>query len=89
MQIDTQAANTAGGAAVLPLMGNHQRQETHGSTNRCTYLLIAAAAASCAAAVHTYRYVLSTALGLFNKKLVGKKHGMFGNGAFPGALRRC
>jgi hypothetical protein len=30
------------------------------------------------------RYCLSTALGLFNKKVVGKKYGVFGKGAFPG-----
>jgi hypothetical protein len=30
------------------------------------------------------RYFLSTLLGMFNKKLVGKKHGIFGNGGFPG-----
>jgi hypothetical protein len=28
--------------------------------------------------------VLSTALGLFNKKVVGKNYGVFGKGAFPG-----
>jgi hypothetical protein len=32
------------------------------------------------------RYFLSTLLGMFNKKLVGKKHGIFGNGGFPGQL---
>lgn len=30
------------------------------------------------------RYFLSTALGLFNKKVVGKNYGVFGKGAFPG-----
>lgn len=30
------------------------------------------------------RYFLSTALGLFNKKVVGKKYGVLGKGAFPG-----
>ncbi|WIA14322.1 hypothetical protein OEZ85_002852 [Tetradesmus obliquus] len=31
-------------------------------------------------------YFLSTLLGMFNKKLVGKKHGIFGNGGFPAPL---
>ena len=32
----------------------------------------------------TNRYVLSTTLSLYNKQLVGKGHGLFGYGAFPG-----
>jgi hypothetical protein len=44
---------------------------------------------SAVVAEHTFllrlcRYVLSTALGLFNKKVVGKNYGVFGKGAFPG-----
>lgn len=35
--------------------------------------------------VSVCRYFLSTALGLFNKKVVGKNYGVFGKGAFPGA----
>jgi hypothetical protein len=35
--------------------------------------------------VCVHRYFLSTALGLFNKKVVGKNYGVFGKGAFPGA----
>lgn len=35
--------------------------------------------------VYVCRYFLSTALGLFNKKVVGKNYGVFGKGAFPGA----
>lgn len=34
--------------------------------------------------VDSHRYILSTALGLFNKKIVGKNYGIFGKGAFPG-----
>ncbi len=30
------------------------------------------------------RYVFSTGLSLYNKQLVGKEHGIFGKGAFPG-----
>jgi hypothetical protein len=30
------------------------------------------------------RYVLSTGLSLYNKKLVGKNYGIFGKGSFPG-----
>jgi hypothetical protein len=34
--------------------------------------------------IDCHRYILSTALGLFNKKIVGKNYGIFGKGAFPG-----
>jgi hypothetical protein len=33
---------------------------------------------------NTRRYVLSTALGMFNKLVVGKDKGLKGRGAFPG-----
>ncbi len=33
------------------------------------------------------RYVLSTSLSIYNKQLVGKNHGIFGKGAFPGGQR--
>ena len=35
------------------------------------------------------RYILSTSLSLYNKQLLGKKHGVFGKGAFPGASLRA
>lgn len=43
---------------------------------------------TCIGVAPTYRYILSTCLSLYNKFLVGKKYGIFGHVAFPGAGRR-
>jgi solute carrier family 35 protein C2 len=36
--------------------------------------------------VALFRYFLSTFLGLYNKQLLGKDHGLYGKGAFPAPL---
>lgn len=35
------------------------------------------------------RYFFSTCLSLWNKRLVGKEHGVLGMGPFPGAALSC
>eukprot|EP00775_Hariotina_reticulata_P003160 gene3160-3438_t len=46
---------------------------------------VARTAVRCGLLILTW-YFLSTALGIFNKKLVGKEHGIFGRGAFPAPM---
>lgn len=63
----------------------HHRQSQAAVCTVRWHRFVATQDVGCSVALGACRYLLSTSLSIYNKKLVGKNYGIFGKGSFPGA----